>query len=129
MHGARHLTFGATIGLAQLRGDGFCSLRANRFRGFLVTEPFVWPGGRLLINAAVLGGGGNGRLQVEVLGPDLEPIVGLSLSDADILRGDGVRIEQTWKGDGGGIERCGGRRVRLKFHLEDTDLFAFRASG
>ncbi|OQB42552.1 MAG: hypothetical protein BWY06_00587 [Candidatus Latescibacteria bacterium ADurb.Bin168] len=41
MHGNRHLSWGRSLGLAQLRADGFCSLRAERFRGTLVTKPFV----------------------------------------------------------------------------------------
>ena len=39
MHGSAHLTFGHGLGLAQLRADGFCSLRANRFPGTLTTVP------------------------------------------------------------------------------------------
>ena len=129
MHGDRHLTFGATIGVAQLRGDGFCSLRARRFPGTVVTRPFTWPGGRLLINAVGLGGGGNASLRTGVLREDLSEIDGLGAADADPLSRDGVRQEQQWQGDGAGIERLAGTTVRLRFLLENTDLYAFRASG
>ena len=129
MHGDRHLTFGATIGVAQLRGDGFCSLRARRFPGTVVTRPFTWPGGRLLINAVGLGGGGSASLRTAVLREDLSEIDGLGAQDADPLSRDGVRQEQQWRGDGAGIERLAGRSVRLRFLLENTDLYAFRASG
>ena len=107
MHGDRHLTFGATIGVAQLRGDGFCSLRARRFPGTVVTRPFTWPGGRLLINAVGLGGGGGASLRTAVLREDLSEIDGLGAQDADPLSRDGVRQEQQWRGDGAGIERLG----------------------
>ena len=129
MHGDRHLTFGATIGVAQLRGDGFCSLRARRFPGTVVTRPFTWPGGRLLINAVGLGGGSAASLRTAVLREDLSEIGGLGAGDADSLSRDGVRQEQTWGGDGAGIERLAGKTVRLRFLLENTDLYAFRASG
>ena len=129
MHGDRHLTFGATIGLAQLRADGFCSLRASRFPGTLVTKPFVWPGGRLLLNGIVLGGGGAGSMRTAVLREDLTEIDALSTEQADSLVRDGVRQEQQWGGDGSGIERLAGKTVRLKFSLDNADLFSFRASG
>lgn len=129
MHGDRHLTFGATIGVAQLRGDGFCSLRARRFPGTVVTKPFTWPGGRLLINAVGLGGGGNAGLRTAVLREDLSEIDGLGAADAEPLSRDGVRQEQRWRDGGPGIERLAGQSVRLRFLLSNTDLYAFRASG
>lgn len=127
MHGNRHLTFGRAMGLAQLRADGFCSLRASRFPGTLVTRPFVWPGGPLHVNASVIGGAGNGALYTEVLSPSLEPIDSLTRGDADPVRGDGVRQVQHWKGDAGALERVTGHSIRLKFYLENIDLFSFRA--
>ena len=50
MHGNRHISWGRGIGLAQLRLDGFCSVRALRYPGTLHTRSFVWPGGRLLLS-------------------------------------------------------------------------------
>ncbi len=128
MHGNRHLSFGRGIGLAQLRADGFCSLRANRFPGTLVTKPFVWPGGTLQVNASALGGGGNGSLRTEVLTEDLQPVSGLTWSEADGMEGDGTRITQTWKTNGQAINRIKGQKIRLKFYMDNIDLFSFRAS-
>ena len=128
MHGNRHLTFGRAIGLAQLRVDGFCSLRADRFAGTLVTKPFVWPGGKLLVNASVLGGSGGGELRTEVLTQNLNPVEGLTREDADPIRSDTVRHEQTWQKDTTTIERMKGQPIRLKFHLDQFDLFSFRSS-
>ena len=95
----------------------------------MVTRPFTWPGGRLLINAVGLGGGGAASLRTAVLREDLSEIGGLGAEDADPLSRDGVRQEQQWQGDGAGIERLAGKTVRLRFLLENTDLYAFRASG
>jgi hypothetical protein len=127
MHGNRHLTWGRGIGLAQLRADGFCSLRAERFPGTLVTKPFTWPGGSLIVNAACLGGTGNGTLRTEVLTEDLKPIPGLTRDDADSLGNDGTRQAVTWKKDPAAIERLKGQTIRLKFYLDDFDLYSFRA--
>ena len=128
MHGNRHLTFGRGIGVAQLRADGFCSLRANRLPGSVVTKPFRWPGGTLQVNASVLGGGGAGSLRTEVLTEDLQPVPGLTRDEADPLRGDGIRLQQTWAGDACAIRKVRGKRIRLKFHMDNVDLFSFRSS-
>ena len=128
MHGNRHLTFGRGMGLAQLRADGFCSLRAERFAGKLFTKPFIWPGGDLLINSSVLGGSGAGGVRAEVLTEDLEPIEGLTEHDADGLHVDGVRQVQKWNGDPRAIDKVRGQRVRFKFHIDNADLYSFRAS-
>jgi hypothetical protein len=134
MHGNRHLTFGQGIGLAQLRVDGFCSLRAHRFPGTLVTRPFIWPGGRLLVNASVLGGGGGwwqgtGGLKTEVLTEDLEVVVGLDRGSADNVTGDGTSLEQTWNLDPWAMGKVKGEEVRLKFYMDNIDLYSFRSSG
>lgn len=128
MHGSRHLTFGRALGLAQLRADGFCSLRAHRFPGTLVTKPFVWPGGRLLINSSVVGGGRNGGLWTEVLNEDLSSIQGLTRDDADAFSWDSTEHTCTWQEEADAISRVAGQRIRLKFHLENTDLYSFRCS-
>lgn len=129
MHGKRHLTFGRALGLAQLRADGFCSLRAFRFPGTLVTKPFVWPGGALLINALIVGGGGNGGVWVEVLDEDLTPIPGLTRAEFDIFRyRDSTGHPCTWQQDSRAIAKVTGQRIRLKFYLENAELYSFRAA-
>ena len=128
MHGNRHLTFGRSIGLAQLRADGFCSLRASCFPATLVSKPFVWPGGKLWVNASVLGGSRNGGLQIEVLTEDLKSIEGLTQEQADVIRGDSVNLEQSWQKDPTVIEKMKDQRIRLKFYMNEVDLFSFRSS-
>ena len=128
MHGKRHLTFGRALGLAQLRVDGFCSLRAHRFPGTLVTKPLVWPGGHLQINASLVGGGGNGGVWVEVLNEDLMPIPGLTREDADVFLRDNTEHVCTWQQEAQAIAKVTGQRIRLKFYLENADLYSFRAS-
>ena len=128
MHGNRHLTYGRGIGLAQLRQDGFCSLRANRYPATLVTKPFLWPGGALLVNASCLGGSHEGSLRTEVLAENLQPIPGLTRDDADRVGNDGELMVQTWKSDPTCISRLKGQTIRLKFYLDNYDLYSFRSS-
>lgn len=128
MHGNRHLTWGRSLGLAQLRVDGFCSLRANRYPATLFTKPLTWPGGKLQVNVSVLGGGGGGSIATEVLDEDFHPIQGMGHADADLLCGDGIRLDQTWKGESSRINALAGKRIRLKFHIENADFYSFRSS-
>ena len=127
MHGNRHLTFGRGMGLAQLRADGFCSVRAERFPGMLITKAIEWPGGSLILNAVTLGGAGNGSIRVEVLTEDLAPVPGLTGSDSDPLKGDSCKMEATWQGRSDAIAVMQGRTIRLKIHIDNSDLFSFRA--
>ncbi len=129
MHCNEHVTFGyGSMGAAQLRADGFCSVRASRFQGTLVTKPFVWPGGTLLVNALALGGGGHGGVKAEVLTEALSPAAGLGKEEADVFRGDGTRLVQSWRGRPQAIDGITGQRIRLRFHVDYADLFSFRSS-
>jgi hypothetical protein len=127
MHGNRHLTFGRSLGMAQLRADGFCSLRTGPYPGFLTTKAFTWPGGRLSINALILGGSGNGRIRVEVLGSDLQPIDGLTRDDADEFKTDTTNHICTWNGDPRGISKLEGQEIYVRFCLDHAEIYSFRA--
>ncbi len=127
MHGNRHLTFGRGMGMAQLRADGFCSLRANRFDGTLTTKPVVWPGGHLSSNAETLGGTGSGSLRVEVLDESLTPVAGLTREEADPISSDSTAHRHSWNGSPEAIASMTGKTIRLRFHLRDMDLYSFKA--
>jgi hypothetical protein len=129
MHGNRHLPYGRGMGLAHLRADGFCSLRASRFDGTLVTKPIKWPGGSLILNATCLGGSGAGSLKVEVLTDDLKPIDGLTKDDLDAGPQDGTRLVQTWGQQPDALDKITDETIRLKFYLDNYDLFSFRAGN
>jgi hypothetical protein len=45
-----------------------------------------------------------------------------------MLAGDGTRLDQTWDGDADRIAALEGKRVRLKFYLENADLYSFCSS-
>ena len=80
-----------SIGMATLRRDGFVSLDALQEPGRLVTKPFLWPGGRLHLNADASGG----WLQAKLLQPDFSPMEPPYTSDR--IGGDYIDIAMDWK--------------------------------
>ena len=60
-----------------------------------------------------------------MLTPDGKPIPGLSLKDAPELYGDSVEEQYAWK-SAGELGKWAGKPVRLRFHLQDADLYALR---
>lgn len=112
-----------STGLARLRRDGFVSMRGGRKGGELVTEPIVFDGQYLFVNADVSQKGG--RLAVEVLDKDGHVLPGFSRKDCVAMAGkDSTRQRITWKGNAS-LDTLAGQAVRLKFYLSSGDLFAF----
>ena len=113
-------TLGA--GLATLRLDGFASMRAKN-HGELTTRPLQMNGKRLVVNAACEGG----ALRVELLDADSKPIAGYARDDCDPFTGDSIRHTVSWKGRSD-VSQLAGQTIRLRFCLENSDLFAFQFS-
>ena len=67
-------------------------------------------------------------MQIEVLTEDLKSIEGLTQEQADVIRGDSVNLEQSWQKDPTVIEKMKDQRIRLKFYMNEVDLFSFRSS-
>jgi hypothetical protein len=66
-----------------------------------------------------------GALKVEILDPAYFPIKGHTMNDADALIRTGLDNVVTWKGDPD-LSRLAGRAIKLRFHLANSKLFAFR---
>lgn len=64
----------------------------------------------------------------EVLDGNLAPIEVMTRVESDMLAGDGVRLDQSRDGDANRISSLKGKRIRLKFHLENVALYSFRSS-
>jgi hypothetical protein len=99
-----------------LRMDGFVSMNAGPTGGYLLTEPFVLPAGDLFLNAAC---SPSGHVSVELLAAS-----GASLAVSEPVTGDAVRLPAHWRkryDPAAGI----GRPVRLRFTLENAELYAF----
>jgi hypothetical protein len=135
-HSFPHPAYGS-IGLAQLRIDGFASLQAVESTGLVLTKPLTWPGGDLLLNAdprrhlTAHRGFCSGQVSVELRDEQNRPIPGYTWTDAVPVTGntgnaeDGsARVE--WSGNRS-ADGLAGRRVRLAFKLNDAHLYSFRA--
>ena len=104
-----------------LRTDGFVSVHAGHVGGELTTRPFVFAGDELELNYSTSAAG---SLGVEVQRADGSPIEGRTLSDFGEHYGDEIDGAVSWNGRG--VGDLAGEPVRLRFTLQDADLYAFR---
>jgi len=104
------------------RVDGFVSVQAGPAGGELVTRPLRFEGNRLVVNFATHA---RGRLGVEIQDADGQPVEGFSLGDCQPLRGDAIEAQVKWKG-APSLGAWAGRPVRIRFHLQEADLFSFQ---
>ena len=68
----------------------------------------------------------DGRFYAEILDADGKPIPGFTVNEARIFGGvDQLRLEPWWNGqkDMSSLE---GKKIRLKFYLENAKIFAFQ---
>jgi hypothetical protein len=105
-----------------LRLDGFVSAAAPLAGGEVVTKPIRFRGRRLLLNDSTSAAG---RVRIEVQDAAGRPLPGFALADAPDLYGDSVEQPAFWK-DGSDLTTLAGKPVRLRFVLNDADLYAFR---
>lgn len=116
----------ASTGLATLRRDGFVSMHADNRVGTLVTEPVVFDGKYLFVNADVKAK--KAWLAVEVLDKDGNVLQGFSRKDCRTMRSaDRTRQAISWKGNSD-LQALAGTPVRFKFYLQSGDLYAFWVS-
>jgi hypothetical protein len=105
-----------------LRRDGWVSADANLAGGRLTTRPLKFSGTRLELNAVT---GGGGSIHVELLDENGRPLPGFSKDKALPASGNSLKMPVAWK-SGGDLARLAGRTIRLRFHLKDCQLYAFR---
>ena len=104
--------------LAKLRLDGFVSLDAAK-EGTVVTQPFLAQGGQLFVNAVA----NAGTLRAELLDAESgQPLPGFSLSEAAALQGDHLASRLGWQAR---TALPQDRAVRVRFHLDQAQLYAF----
>jgi hypothetical protein len=105
-----------------LRLDGFVSVRAPRSGGELITPPLTFTGSRLSLNFASSAAGG---LRVEIQDASGQPLPGFTLADSEPLFGDSLDRLVHWK-NGAEVGALAGKPVRLRFVLEDADLYSLQ---
>jgi hypothetical protein len=107
-----------------IRPHGFASVRAGYRSGELITRPLLLEGSTLRLNYATSAAG---ALRVEVQEQSGQPVAGYALDDMEPVYGDQLDACVAWK-NGGDLSSLQGRPVRLRFVLQDADLFALRAT-
>jgi hypothetical protein len=105
-----------------LRLDGFVSVNAPYKGGEIVTRPIMFKGKELLLNFST---SAVGTVKVEIQDATGGPIEGFALSDALTLWGDEIGRVAEWKG-GHDVSKLAGKSVRLRFVMQDTDLYSIR---
>jgi hypothetical protein len=105
-----------------LRTDGFASVHAGADPGEMLTRLLRFSGNELVINYSTSAGG---SLRVEVQDPAGKPIPGFQLEECVPLVGDSIDQVVRWKSNPD-LGRCAGQPVRLRFILEDGDLYAIQ---
>lgn len=111
----------ANIGVAVLRMDGFCSMRAGADEGSFVTrrEQFRVPS--VTINAAT---GPDGYVVAEILDGDNSPLPGFTRDDCVPFTGDATAHVLKWKTDGLPEEYFDVDK-KLRFYLKEADLYSY----
>lgn len=105
-----------------LRLDGFVSVHADFSPGEMLTRPLVFSGTQLRLNYATSAAG---SIRAELQDADGEPLPGFELRSSPELYGDEVDGLVRWEGEPD-LGALAGRPVRLRFVLQDADVYALR---
>lgn len=108
---------GSRIRRFSFRVDGFVSASARQ--GELVTKELTFAGTKLNLNLV-----SRGESRVEILDDAGKPVPGYALEDCQPLKGDFVDQSASWKG--GDLSKLASKIVKLRFVLNDADLFALQ---
>ncbi len=122
------------LGLGKLRRHGFVSVGTNDLHeGMLLTEAFIAPGDRLVINAAC---GPQGFIKVEAADVTYAVMPGRSADDCDVFTGDSISHVVTWGGDptlplpegtdSGTVYPKFIPHRHLRFYMHDAELYSFQ---
>lgn len=105
-----------------LRTDGFASVHAGADVGEMVSRPLRFSGRELIVNYSTSAGG---SLRAEIQDTDGQPLPGFALADCHTLVGDAIEQTVRWA-KGSDLSCLAGRPVRLRFALQEADLFAIQ---
>ena len=105
-----------------LRTDGFASVHGGADAGELLTKLLTFDGTELALNFSTSAGG---SVKVEVQGSDGKPMPGFALADQLPLVGDATDRVVVWKNNPN-LGSLAGKSVRLRFVLQEADVFALQ---
>ncbi len=113
--------FHGAIGLATLRLDGFCSMRAGTEGGWLIARRERLSSPRVSINAVTAPGG---SIRAEILDLDSSVIPGFSSEQCVPFQGDSVRHVLRWA-DAEFPAAIKDRVKQIKFYLSRAELYSY----
>ncbi len=113
---------GSALRRYTLRLDGFVSVEAPMSGGEVVTRPIRFGGQQLALNFSTSAAG---SVRVELQDRQGKALPGFALKDCALMFGDTIEREVTWTG-GVGLDTVEGQVIRLRFVLNDANLFAFQ---
>jgi len=105
-----------------IRKDGFVSVNAPYAGGEFVTRPLVFTGSRLVLNYST---SAVGTVRVEIRNADGSAIPGYTLAECAQIYGDHIERVVEWS-SGSDVGRLAGTPVRLRFVMNDADLYSLR---
>ena len=105
-----------------LRTDGFASVHAGADAGEMVTRPLRFSGRELAVNYSTSAGG---SVRVEIQDAEGKPAPGFALADCRPLVGDAIEQKVSWS-KGSDLSALTGRAVRLRFVMQEADLYALQ---
>lgn len=105
-----------------IRQDGFMALSADAKGHETLTKPFLFAGAKLSLNVSTAAVGG---MKVELQDISGNAIEGYTLADCDPIFGDRLDYMVSWNGSSD-VSALAGKAVRMRLHMNDTDLYSFR---
>lgn len=105
-----------------LRTDGFVSVNAPLRGGEFTTRLLTFTGRELVLNFSA---GAAGGIRVEIQGEEGRAVPGRSLADAVEQAGDELERTVAWK-NGTDVSALAGSPIRLRFVMQDADLYSMR---
>jgi hypothetical protein len=105
-----------------LRLDGFTSIYAPYKGGSMTTKPFIFEGGKLLLNFAT---SAPGYIKVEIQNIEGKPVSGYSLGDAEELIGNYIEHPASWR-SGTDVSCLSNQIIRLHFVMKDANLYSLQ---
>lgn len=109
----------SSTGLATLRRDGFVSMSVSNTEGYLITEPLLFDGDYLFVNANI-----RGEMRVEILDNKGNTIKGYTKDDSIVISENSTKHKVSW-GSKESLKHLGEKKIRIKFYLSDGDLYSF----
>jgi len=114
---------GSAVRRHTLRLDGFVSVNAPAGQGGeLLTKPITFEGSALHLNFSTSAAG---KVAVELQSSDGSPVPGYEMANCHEVFGDSTDRTVAWK-NGTDVSSLAGKPIRLRFQLQDADLYAFQ---